>query len=81
MIRYLRFADLKAAGIVNNWPSLKRQIKNLGFPPGQLIGANTRAWDETAVQSWLAARPAGPKPVPKSPGRRRKIPKSISPVP
>ena len=79
MTRYIRFPDLVDRGIVRNWQTLQRQIKNLGFPPGQLIGANTRAWDEAAVEAWLARRPTGPKPVPRSPGRRRKTPVSISP--
>jgi len=70
MTVYLRFADLKARGIVNNWPSLKNRIKKFGFPCGRLIGPNTRAWTEEEVERWIAARPTAPKATPR---RRRQI--------
>jgi hypothetical protein len=75
MIRYLRFADLKAAGIVNNWPSLKNRIEKFGFPPGRLIGPNSRVWSEPEIADYIASRPTDRKPAP----RRRKSP--IAPVP
>jgi predicted DNA-binding transcriptional regulator AlpA len=81
MTRFLRFSDLVDRGIVRNWPTLQRLIKTLGFPPGVLLSANARGWDEGEVEAWLASRPIGPKPVPRSPGRHRKTPKSTSPVP
>ena len=52
----LRFADLKARGIVNNWPSLKRWIDREGFPPGRKLAANTRVWTEEEIEAWLASR-------------------------
>jgi hypothetical protein len=64
-MKYLRFRDLKERGIVNNWPSLKHRIEKNGFPPGQLIGDNARAWREDEVQRWLDNRPSAPKPGPK----------------
>jgi predicted DNA-binding transcriptional regulator AlpA len=76
---FLRYPDLEAAGIVRNWPGLQRLIKTHGFPRGVMLGANTRAWDEAEVEAWLASRPTGPKPVPRSAGRPRKT-SSISPV-
>jgi predicted DNA-binding transcriptional regulator AlpA len=51
---YLRFADLKAMGVVGNWQTLKRWIEKEGFPPGIKIG-NTRLWPESEVKAWLAA--------------------------
>jgi hypothetical protein len=69
---YLRYADLKARGIVNNPVNLKNWIQKYGFPPGQMIGPNTRVWADTDVEAWLASRPTAKKPVPKSPGRPRK---------
>jgi predicted DNA-binding transcriptional regulator AlpA len=60
-MRYLRFADLKARGIVNNWPTLKRWIEREGFPPGIKLGRNTRAWTEDSVTEWLANRPSWKK--------------------
>jgi len=69
----LRYFDLKARGIVKNRATLSNWIKKQKFPPGQLTGPNSRTWDEdTEVNPWLASRPTAPKPVPKSPGRRRK---------
>jgi predicted DNA-binding transcriptional regulator AlpA len=58
---FLRFKDLKARGIVGNWPTLLRWIKDEGFPPGRYLAPNTRAWSEAEIEAWLAARPS-PKP-------------------
>ena len=52
----LRFADLKARGIVRNRTTLSRWIKNIGFPPGIMIGMNTRTWTEEEIDAWLAER-------------------------
>ena len=53
----LRFADLKARGIVSNWPTLKLWIEKENFPPGIKLGPNSRAWPEAEVEEWLASRP------------------------
>lgn len=59
----LRFRDLRARGIIANWPSLKARIERDGFPPGMMIGANTRAWREDEIDAWIASRPVvGPAP-------------------
>ena len=63
---YLRFDDLVAANIVRNWTTLKRLLDEDGFPPGVMLGRNTRAWSLAAVAAWLAARPMARKPVPRS---------------
>jgi predicted DNA-binding transcriptional regulator AlpA len=55
--RLLRYADLKELGIVRNRVTLGRLIKFEGFPPGKLLGQNTRVWPEGGVQTWLASRP------------------------
>jgi hypothetical protein len=65
MTIYLRFRDLKARGIVNNWPTLQKRIEKFGFPPGRLIGPNARAWTEQEVENWIASRPVAKKPAPK----------------
>jgi predicted DNA-binding transcriptional regulator AlpA len=62
--RRLRFADLVALGIVNNRVTLQNWIRDRGFPPGQLIGPNSRSWGEDEVWSWLNNRPTNPKPGP-----------------
>ena len=53
----LRFSDLKARGIVGNWMTLKRWIDREGFPPGVMLGPNTRAWTKSEIEQWLANRP------------------------
>jgi hypothetical protein len=55
---YLRFSDLKERGIVNNWVTLQEWIEKQGFPPGKLVGPNTRIFAEPEVQSWLDRRPS-----------------------
>jgi hypothetical protein len=54
----VRFSDLKAAGITDNWPHLMRLIDQCGFPSGILLSRNIRAWDATLVRQWLASRPS-----------------------
>jgi hypothetical protein len=65
----LRFSDLKAAGIVGSWPMLTHRIQRDGFPPGFLLGPNSRAWHAEDVEAWLATRPTAKKPAPR---RRRR---------
>jgi predicted DNA-binding transcriptional regulator AlpA len=59
MSKLLRFADLKARGIVKNWVTLKRWIAHEGFPAGIQLAANSRAWYEHDVEAWLASRRKG----------------------
>lgn len=42
--KYVRFSDLRGWGIVSNWTTLRRWIKVGRFPPGRMIGPNSRAW-------------------------------------
>ena len=56
-VRFIRFRDLKEAGIVSNWPTLLSWVRNEGFPAGRLIGPHSRAWTVTEVEQWLATRP------------------------
>ena len=63
MTIWLRFRDLKARGIVGTWPTFKRRIERDGFPPGRMIGPNTRAWTEEEIDEWYRSRPVeGPAP-------------------
>jgi predicted DNA-binding transcriptional regulator AlpA len=57
IVKLLRYPDLVTAGVVANRVTLGRLIKNQQFPPGRLLGPNTRAWTETEVEQWLASRP------------------------
>lgn len=56
-MKIVRFNDLKARGLVGNWPTLLRWIDREGFPPGRMLGANTRCWLESEIEDWLASRP------------------------
>lgn len=63
MTKLLRFRDLQDRGIISNWPSLKTRITRDGFPPGRMIGPNSRAWTEVEVDAWIKSRPVvGPAP-------------------
>jgi hypothetical protein len=53
----LCFRDLKDRGIINNHVTLKRWIEREGFPPGLLLGPNSRAWRASDVEAWLDSRP------------------------
>jgi predicted DNA-binding transcriptional regulator AlpA len=57
MIRFLRFKDLQARGIINSWPMLKRRVERDGFPVGVMVGPNQRAWIEAEVEKWIRSRP------------------------
>jgi len=56
--RLVRFADLKAAGIVRNWPQLGRLIERDAFPKGFNLSANTRVWEKAEIDVWIASRKA-----------------------
>src|SRR5262249_33889325 len=62
MTNLLRFRDLKTRGIANSWTMLRLRIERDGFPPGRMIGPNSRAWSEEEIDDWYRARPtAGTK--------------------
>ena len=54
--KLLRYYDLAARGIISNRMTLARWIESEGFPPGIMLGPNTRAWRESEVEEWLASR-------------------------
>ncbi len=54
--KLLRFADLKARGIVRNRATLSRWIRKINFPPGFMMGVNTRVWTEAEIAAWLVER-------------------------
>ena len=61
--KWLRFSDLKARGLVNSWPALINKIRTQGFPPGRMLGPNTRAWTEDEIEAFEESRPiAGQAP-------------------
>jgi predicted DNA-binding transcriptional regulator AlpA len=70
---YVRFHDIKAAGIARNWPTLTRLIEEDGFPPGVMLSPNIRAWKLDEIEAWLVTRPVERKPVPTRWGGDRRI--------
>jgi predicted DNA-binding transcriptional regulator AlpA len=56
--RILRYPDLEEAGVVSNRATLYRWIRDHGFPPGFLLGPNSRGWLEPDVEQWLSNRSA-----------------------
>ncbi len=50
LAKYVRFKDLSEMGLVNNWTTLRRWIKAGHFPPGRMIGPNSRAWTEDEIK-------------------------------
>jgi len=66
-LRFLRYRDLVNRGIVNNRVTLTNWIDKRGFPPGILLGPNTRAWVEAEVLAWIKLQPTDVKAL----GNRR----------
>jgi len=54
--KYLRYKHLEEKGIVNNWTTLQRWIRDGHFPPGRMIGPNSRAWTESEVAEFQTRR-------------------------
>lgn len=50
--KYLRMKHLQEQGIVYNWTTLRRWIKEGRFPPGRMIGPNSRAWTEDEIAAY-----------------------------
>ena len=72
-MKWIRFAELKARGIVDSWPMIARRVERDGFPPGRTLGPNTRAWSESEIEQWLNSRPvAGQAGRPAALGNKRR---------
>jgi predicted DNA-binding transcriptional regulator AlpA len=54
--KLLSYNDLVSLGIVNNRAQLSRLQKNIGFPEGFLLSANSRRWHEVEVEEWVNGR-------------------------
>jgi hypothetical protein len=87
-MQWLRFADLKARGIVNNRMTLKHRIEKDGFPRGKRTGPNEVSWTEEEIDAWRDSRPvAEPNTGPKLRGaakanrdRARKAAATVTPA-
>jgi predicted DNA-binding transcriptional regulator AlpA len=66
-----RFADIEAAGIVRSRQALKNLIDHHEFPPGFMLGPNSRAWYWSLIEQWLASRPVE-HPAPRQPWKYAK---------
>jgi hypothetical protein len=58
----LRYNELKSLRIVNNRVTLRNRIRDHGFPPGRLIGPNTRVWTQDEIKAYTDSRPTAPRP-------------------
>lgn len=56
--RFYRYDDLCDMGIVNNWMTLSRLIKNKGFPRPVPFSASLKAYPVDEVEAWLAEKTA-----------------------
>jgi predicted DNA-binding transcriptional regulator AlpA len=60
------FSDLKAQGIANDRATLRRREAREGFPQAVILSSNSVAWNADEVRAWLASRPRGAAPQPKT---------------
>lgn len=60
-MRLIDYNDLVTRGIVRSRMTLWRLIRGHAFPEGVLVTPNRRAWDEAAVDAWIASRPTSKK--------------------
>jgi hypothetical protein len=63
-VLFVRFRDLKEAGIVRDRATLRRWMRDQGFPAPKLMGPNSLAWVMPEVEAWIRERPTGPAPQP-----------------
>jgi hypothetical protein len=50
---YVRFADLKQSGVVNDYSTLLDYIERRKFPPGFRLSRKARVWDAADVARWV----------------------------
>jgi predicted DNA-binding transcriptional regulator AlpA len=53
---FVRFGDIKAAGIATSWEQLYRLIDKQAFPVGVRLSPNVRAWRLDDIETWLDRR-------------------------
>jgi predicted DNA-binding transcriptional regulator AlpA len=54
--KLLSYNDLVSLGVVNNRAQLSRLQRNIGFPEGFLLSANSRRWYEHEIEEWVSLR-------------------------
>lgn len=59
----VRFADLKRAGVVRNWPQVRKLVERENFPPGRMLSQRARAWRVDEIERWLNDRPLAGTPA------------------
>lgn len=59
--RWGRFRDLQEQGVVDNWPTLSRWIRDYGFPAPARPTPGTTLFDLDAVDRWLESRRNDPR--------------------
>lgn len=54
--KLLSYSDLVHLGVVNNRTQLSRLQRNIDFPEGFLLSANSRRWYEHEIEEWIFNR-------------------------
>jgi hypothetical protein len=74
---YVRYSDLRKAGLVGSWTQLLRMIDgHEHFPSGVMLSPNVRAWRVDEIEAWLESRPSARKIMPPGatpPHRRKRV--------
>jgi predicted DNA-binding transcriptional regulator AlpA len=65
-----KFSDLVLLGYVDDRATLRRWIKDQGFPAPLVLGPNSLGWIANEVHGWIGARPRGAAPQRSRPGKR-----------
>jgi hypothetical protein len=67
--RFLRQKNLTERGISGSHQQTRHLQIHHGFPPGRLLGPNTRVWTEDEIIAWLDSRPVDPTDIAIARGR------------
>jgi hypothetical protein len=59
--KFWRYADFKAAGLINSRMTLKRAIDSGRLAPGRLITPNCRVWTDEEKQAFVKGGQVAPK--------------------
>jgi hypothetical protein len=55
---YVRFADIKEAGILSDYTTLQDYIARRGFPHPFRLSRKTVVWDLAAILKWIESQQA-----------------------
>jgi predicted DNA-binding transcriptional regulator AlpA len=70
--QFVRFNDLRRAGVARTRKQIKQLVERHGFPSGILLSPNVRAWRVAEIKTWLRDRPVERKVMPENAHRPAK---------